>query len=644
MTTLPDDISPYFSFTFGGTRSRDFLPSWRLETDTVRRDDGLEIVSTWAGEPSGIRAIQHVRRFDDIPAVEVMLRLENRSTVKSPVVSDILPVDTKFPADAGRKTFLHHAKGSDARWDDFLPLFDELWEGRDFTLAPVGGRSSDSVLPFMNLQLGEGGVVIAIGWTGQWMARFRREGAGIHVAAGMERTHISLEPGESIRTPRILLIPWEGEDRYVGNNLLRKAILAHYTPRKQASGEPVLPPVSHMTMSTYHRTGKVTLEGELGALERAKELGCEAYWIDACWFGTGNWGGETGQWTIRKDVFPDGLRPVGEAAARSDMGFVLWFEPERVCVGTEIERDHPEFVLRGGPNPNFCLLNLGYAPAREFICDRISSIIADSGVTIYRQDFNFQPLPYWRAADPPDRIGISEIRHIEGLYWLWDELRRRHPGLAIDNCASGGRRIDLETTMRSFPLWRSDFSDVGGPGYGRMLQIACQIQTAGLSQWVPIHSAAVWTYSPYDFRSAMSTGVTLYNNITVLDFPADEAKKAIEELKRIRRFFLGDYYPLVPVSFATHDWCAYQFHVEDESAGIAMFLRRHESPFPLMETRLRAIDSSARYEVTMSPGFERGVAREMRGEDLAQIRVQIPETPGSLLVEYRKIQSRGGVR
>ncbi|HQE62549.1 MAG TPA: hypothetical protein PLV10_09785, partial [Candidatus Latescibacteria bacterium] len=84
MTTLPDDISPYFSFTFGGTRSRDLLPSWRLETDTVRRDDGLEIVSTWAGEPSGIRAIQHVRRFGDIAAVEVMLRLENGSTVKSP--------------------------------------------------------------------------------------------------------------------------------------------------------------------------------------------------------------------------------------------------------------------------------------------------------------------------------------------------------------------------------------------------------------------------------------------------------------------------------------------------------------------------------------------------------------------------------
>jgi hypothetical protein len=39
---------------------------------------------------------------------------------------------------------------------------------------------------------------------------------------------------------------------------------------------------------------------------------------------------------------------------------------------------------------------------------------------------------------------------------MWDELRQRHPKLTIDNCASGGRRIDLETCSRSYPLWRSD--------------------------------------------------------------------------------------------------------------------------------------------------------------------------------------------
>ena len=113
---------------------------------------------------------------------------------------------------------------------------------------------------------------------------------------------------------------------------------------------------------------------------------------------------------------------------------------------------------------------------------------------------------------------MTEIRHIEGLYAMWDELRQRHPGLAIDNCASGGRRIDLETTMRSFPLWRSDFSDVGGPEHGARLQIGDQSQTAGLSRWIPLHTAAVWSFTPYAFRSAMSSGVVLYGDIRPTPF------------------------------------------------------------------------------------------------------------------------------
>ena len=65
---------------------------------------------------------------------------------------------------------------------------------------------------------------------------------------------------------------------------------------------------------------------------------------------------------------------------------------------------------------------------------------------MYRNDFNLDPLGFWRGADAPDRQGITEIRYVEGQYAIWDELLRRGiPGCAIDNCASGGRRIDLET-------------------------------------------------------------------------------------------------------------------------------------------------------------------------------------------------------
>ena len=53
-----------------------------------------------------------------------------------------------------------------------------------------------------------------------------------------------------------------------------------------------------------------------------------------------------------------------------------------------------------------------------------------------------------------DRQGITEIRYVEGMYTFLDELQQRHPDLIIDNCASGGRRLDLEMIRRSVTLTR----------------------------------------------------------------------------------------------------------------------------------------------------------------------------------------------
>ena len=77
-------------------------------------------------------------------------------------------------------------------------------------------------------------------------------------------------------------------------------------------------------------------------------------------------------------------------------------------------------------NPNR-LLNLGNEDARRWLTDHISGMIKKEGIGMYRQDFNMNPLQYWRSADKPDRQGITEIRYVEGLYEFWDELLRRHP-------------------------------------------------------------------------------------------------------------------------------------------------------------------------------------------------------------------------
>ena len=92
----------------------------------------------------------------------------------------------------------------------------------------------------------------------------------------------------------------------------------------------------------------------------------------------------------------------------------------------------------------------------DWLIEHVDAQIKAYGIRIYRQDFNFDPLPYWLDA-PADRLGITENLHIQNYLRFWDELRLRNPDLIIDSCASGGRRNDYEAMRRSVALHFTDY-------------------------------------------------------------------------------------------------------------------------------------------------------------------------------------------
>lgn len=166
-------------------------------------------------------------------------------------------------------------------------------------------------------------------------------------------------------------------------------------------------------------------------------------------------------------------------------------------------------------------------------------MIERDGIDIYRHDMSLLPLQDWRSADAPDRAGIREIRYIEELYDLWDELRERVPQLLIDNGTSGDRRIDLETLSRAVPLWRFDYFD------GKLA--AFQAQGVGLGLYLPLSSTGIPpTTNPraevpdfYAARSVMSTGAAFTWDLHRPDFNDALARRLVEEQKRIQKFFPG---------------------------------------------------------------------------------------------------------
>jgi len=600
---------------------------------------------TWQHEPLHLCVEADVKCLADTSAVDYVIRMTNDGHHNTPILADILPLHAEFALDDAEPLVLHHAAGSMCCPDDFLAQTSvvTLWTNMRFT--PNGGRSSDGALPFFNLEYADGGLALAVGWTGQWTMQLQRCRDGNFVLqAGMETTHLSLRPGESIRTPRIVLVAWDGEDRSRGHNLMRTVMRDHYIPR--IDGKPVLAPIAHNTaaaccMSMAADGPNATEQNQLAAIERCAELGLEMYWLDAYWF-PWPWSANVGNWYPRADDFPNGLRSLGDAAHSTGLKFVLWFEPERVRKGTALHKQHPEFLLERDGDDN-CLFNLGDPAARSFMIDLLSNRIDEYGVDVYRQDFNFRPLPFWQVADAPDRVGIAEIRHIEGLYAMWTELTQRHPGLIIDNCASGGRRIDLETCSLSIPLWRTDYTDgaysSSNPGNRRVnAPIADQVQSAGLNLFIPsVHAGAVGRYEPYAFRSAASTGAIIYTDITDTGFPDEMLKKAVAELERLRPYRMGDFYLLTQVSTDPGSWCAQQYDRPEHGDGIALYFCRRNCRCLSHPTGLRNIDANARYQVVISEGYDPDTTIELAGADLVAYDIVAQHRPAAVLLEYKRL-------
>ena len=187
-------------------------------------------------------------------------------------------------------------------------------------------------------------------------------------------------------------------------------------------------------------------------------------------------------------------------AVPNPLQFVLWVEPERVAEGTYIATTHSDFLI---PDNKSNLINLGQQVAREYMTAFLTTTVSELGLDVLRLDFNTAPGPNWAATDAPGREGLTQVHYIEGLYEMWDSILASKAGLLIDNCASGGRRIDLETLSRSVPLWRSDYAQ---PGQAPEAQ---QAETMGLSSFAPVNSGTTDRYDPYMWRSTGSIGKTL---------------------------------------------------------------------------------------------------------------------------------------
>ncbi len=612
-----------FSFVYGAKSFSELVKTWEVErSEQVLDAERVGRAVTYTDPNTGLVVRCDAVVYKDFPTVEWTLHFKNTGAADTPILSDIRALDTRFERTMDGEFTLHRHTGTLVNRSDYEPHSEILAPKIVKTLAPREGRPCAGEFPYYNVEWSGRGVIAVIGWPGRWSAEFvRDEGVGLRIAAGQELTHFTLKPGEEVRSPLIVLQFWKG-DYARSQNVWRRWMIAHNLPRRNGN----VPPPQMPAVSGNQFPGLLCNEAdEIRYIDRYEEerIPITHWWMDAGWYlNKGDWT-STGTWEVDKARFPRGIRAVADHAHAKGLKLIVWFEPERVTAGSWLAENHPEWVLGGKQGG---LLNLGDPDAWRWLVERYDRIITDEGIDYYRQDFNMDPLPYWRAHDTEDRQGITEIRHVEGYLAFWDELVRRHPDMMIDSCASGGHRNDLETMRRSVPLLRSD---------AILDPIGEQCHTYGFASWIPYWGTGFIDYNAWVFHSCLGLDTTLSCDARRTDLDWDLLRKLTQQWRELAPNFYGDYYPLTPYSQAEDTWIGWQFHRPEAQAGMVQMFRRAQCIYESARVPLHGLDPDARYTVT---NVDEGAPHDLSGSELLEqgLSITIPDKPAAVVVVYVK--------
>ncbi len=611
-----------FSFRLGGRPSTEFLKSWKTSVSTRAVTGGTEYRTVYTDPETGLEAITVGVLYADYPVVEWTIHFRNPGAKPTAIIDQIRAIDIPLERSGDGEFTLHHARGSYNSADDFEPLEEHLTPGAEFRVATRGGRPTSNDLGFFNIAWSGAGVIAGLGWPAQWDAAFTRDkGTGLRVAAGQQLAHFRLLAGEQVRGPRVALVFWRG-DWLDGQNMWRRWMMAHNMPHPGGA----LPP-PHTSAGSSRITVEMQEANEQNQIEiygKLQRTGVplNIWWMDAGWYPSASWP-KTGTWEPDPARFPHGFKPISDVVHAGGGRMLVWFEPERVTKGSWLETNHPEWLL-GAPGKDQ-LLDLGNPAALKWLIEHVGALIEREGLDIYRQDFNFEPLPRWRYHEAEDRQGIREIRHVEGYLAYFDALLRRFPRLLTDTCASGGQRLDLETLKRSVPLWRSDHP------YDIPSQ---QQQTYGLSLWVPFHGTAANSSDPYRFRSMMTPGLGVGVEPGWTEAEYALWRKLVAEWKSVAGLYYADYYPLTTCDRATTTFLAWQFNSPEKARGFVQAFRREESAFETARLRLRGLDGKRNYEFT---DIDTGAKSKYTGAELMDkgLPVTVDARPAARILLYR---------
>ncbi|MBC8163936.1 MAG: alpha-galactosidase [Roseiflexaceae bacterium] len=490
--------------------------------------------------------------------------------------------------------------------DSYELLFYTSGWGSEFDLVRVPiaemalletrhGRSSKGQHPWFALVRPDGGILSAsVAWSGNWTFRFAPNGAGgTALSGGLHDWEFSYElaPGATIESPPVALVLGEQGDLNTISTQYARVGRRHWYP-DNARARQVPVEWNHWWPYEDRFIDEQVFRANVDVAAR---MGVEVCTLDAGWFGPiaadSHWYDYRGDWaTVNTARFPSGIRALAEYVHERGMAFGIWCEIEALGQHAQLAEQHPAFVAtRNGERLGYVCF--GNPATQEWAFATLSRLISEHGADWIKLDFNLDPQAGCDRIDHGHGVGDGLYAHYQGYYQTLERLRARYPEVTLENCSSGGLRIDLGMLRHTIPTF---LSDPDWPAHGLQLIWGASTMMApnawlhwGYSEWINGHPPQ--QFNPRD-PQLKAHQLDYYVRIGMLgafglsqklpDLPAWVAERYTAHIalyrETLRRFVReADFYRLTdqPRRDGGSRWAAFQYTLPDDSEHVIAAFR-----------------------------------------------------------------------
>jgi alpha-galactosidase len=563
-------------------------------------------------EQSGLEVDSHHIVYEGTAIVEKWITVRNAGT--EPITIDRLDsFHLSLPRDEWRVLTYESDWGA-----EFAPRDVPL--RKTFIAETRQGRSSKGNHPWMALVRGGGDLLtICPMWSGNWILRCEREEDGLFsVSGGLHDWEFAkiLAPGEETQSIRVALSMGSGNDLNTASIPLARVGRSHWYPRNELSLS--LPVEWNPWWSYEDKT--INEQAFLDNVEVAARLGIEVCTMDAGWFGPDHaeseWHDYRGDWdSVNELRFPGGIRFLADSVHGKGMKFGLWCEIEAVGKLASLAEVYPDYVARRN-GQSLGYLCFGNPQVRDWAFSRLDELISVYMCDWIKLDFNLEPGAGCNCNDHGHDAVDGLFEHYNGYYEVLDLIREKHPEVLLENCASGGLRIDLGMMKHTHTTF---LSDTDWPEHS--LQVFWGATTF-LAPDVCLH----WSYSdwlgqhphqkfkpndpglrPHQFdfytRISMLGGFGMSQKLPELpDWVQDRIARHVRDYQTIvRRFILeADLYRLTSQTEREGKgdrWAAFQYRMPGGGEHL-LFVFRLSGAEPERHIKLRDVKPDGYYEMT----------------------------------------------